>query len=128
MALRRLWVIGGLLVGLVGHAPPGWAEGVHNASNFGIPMTLNSVNYAPGTDGIYLGNYDGECTANIVKTSGTFSVNVEGQLTGGGWASMGTVTTTSLVSIGGPLEYVRFNVTACSSCLGTAVLRCRVSE
>jgi hypothetical protein len=102
------------------------AEGPGNASNFGLPMTLNSVNYAPDTTGIYLGNFDGTCTANIVKASGTFSVNVEGKLTGGDFASMGTVTSTSLVTIDGPLEYIRFNVTACSSCLGTAVLRCRV--
>jgi hypothetical protein len=108
-------------------ASPAWAQpGPQNASNFGQPMTLNSVNYAPDTTGIPLGDYDGVCTANIVKTSGTFSVNVEGKLKGGDFASMGTVTSTSLVTIEGPLEYIRFNVTACSSCLGTAVLRCRV--
>lgn len=105
---------------------PAYAADGDQASNFGRPLTLNSVNYAPDTTGIYLGNFDGTCTANIVKSSGTFSVSVEGKLTGGEFASMGTVTSTSLVTIDGPLEYIRFNVTACSSCLGTAVLRCRV--
>ena len=58
--------------------PTGARADVYNASNFGLPVTLSSVNYAPATTGIYLGQFDGTCTANIVKTSGTFSVNVEG--------------------------------------------------
>jgi hypothetical protein len=115
-----------LLVALVLVAAVAQAADGDEASNFGQPMTLNSVNYAPNSTGIYLGDFDGKCTANLVKTSGTFSVNVEGMLTGGGFANMGTLTDTGLVTIDGPLEYIRFNVTACSSCLGTAVLRCRV--
>jgi hypothetical protein len=116
-----LWLLAFVLLPLAAQAADG-----DNASNFGRPMTLNSVNYAPDTTGIPLGNFDGTCTANLVKASGTMSVNVEGMLTGGGFANMGTLTDTALVTIQGPVEYIRFNVTACSSCLGTAVLRCRV--
>lgn len=125
--MRTLWAL--LALGMLSVWPvAAHAEGPKNATNFGRPLTLNSVNYAPSETGIPTGDYDGDCTANLVLTSGTLSVNVEGKLEGGGFVNMGTLTTSSLVSLSGPIQYVRFNVTACSSCLATAVLRCRVGE
>lgn len=116
------------VLGAVLATSPAGADTYH-ASNFGQPLTLNSANYAPDSTGYALGAYDGQCTAQLVLTSGTISVNVEGALTGAGaFANLGTLSTSGMVSIQGPIEYLRFNVTSCSSCLATAILRCRVGD
>lgn len=93
------------------------------------PYTITSTNFAPGPNGESISGYDGDCSAELVLTSGTISVNIEASLTGSGaFVNMGTVTTNSLTSIRGPIDAIRFNPTACSSCLATAVIRCRSAQ
>ena len=122
--MRILWLLLLLALG----STPALATDGDTATNFGQPLTLSSVNYAPNTTGIPTGDYDGDCTVNLVKSAGTFSVNVETMLEGGAFANAGTVTDTAMLTLKGPVQYVRFNVTACSSCLGKAILRCRVGK
>lgn len=85
------------------------------------PFTLNSNNYAPDSVGMDVADWTGDFTVNLGVTSGTLTVAVEGQLAGGTFASLGSVTTTSLAQFHGPLSRLRFSVSSCSSCLATIV-------
>jgi hypothetical protein len=85
------------------------------------PYTLNSVNYAPSTDGDVVETWTGDFTINLAKSAGTMTVAVEAMLPGGDWASLGSMSTTAIAQFHGPLYKLRFNVSACSSCLATIV-------
>lgn len=85
------------------------------------PYTLNSVNYAPSTTGDDVTDWTGDFTVNMSVDSGSLSVNVEAKLDGGTFASLGTVTASTNAQFHGPFHKLRFNVTACSSCLATII-------
>lgn len=88
------------------------------------PYTLNSVNnYAPTTDGDDVQDWSGDFTVNLAVSAGTLSVNVESKLNGGAFASLGTMNASSIAQFHGPLHRLRYNVTACSSCVAT-ILAC----
>jgi hypothetical protein len=125
----RAWSVSLLLVvACLGVPALGHAQSNVAAKTFG-PFTLNSVNYAPDTTGIPISDYDDHCTVQLILASGTISVNVEASLTGGGgFVNTGALSASTLTSLEGPLDYARFNVTACSSCLATATIRCRASK
>lgn len=86
------------------------------------PYTLNSDNYAPSSDGDDVTDWQGDFTVNLSKTAGTMSVAVEGKLNGGGFASLGTMTTTGIAQFHGPLHKLRFTVSSCSSCVATIIV------
>jgi hypothetical protein len=85
------------------------------------PYTLNSDNFAPDATGDDVEQWVGDFTVNLVKTTGTLNVSVEAKLPGGDFASLGTMSTTSIAQFHGPLYKLRFTVSSCSSCLATIV-------
>lgn len=85
------------------------------------PYTLTSNNFAPADTGDEIEQWTGDFTVNLAKTSGTLTVSVEGKLRGGDWASLGTMSTTSIAQFHGPLHALRFSVSSCSSCVATIV-------
>lgn len=113
---RRSWLLLAALALVIGSATPALAI----PRCFG-PYTLSSTNFAPDTTGDAVLDWWGDFSVNLAVTSGTLSVNVEGKLDGGGFASLGTMTSTSIAQFHGPLHRLRFNVTACSSCVATIV-------
>jgi hypothetical protein len=97
---------------------------------------------APSATGEDLAAYDGQCTVQLVLTSGTIRVNVETSNvqpdgTPLGFVSVGTLQGSTLQDLTGAVERVRFNVTCCQtdctvnpgsgagSCSAKAIIRCR---
>jgi hypothetical protein len=91
------------------------------AQNCYGPYTLNSDNYAPDTTGDDVRDWVGDFTVNLSVTTGTLNVSVESKLEGGGFTSLGQMTTTSIAQFHGPLHKLRYRVTSCSSCLATVI-------
>lgn len=114
---RIVLPVGLVLVALLGAASAAQAGA---AKCYG-PYTLNSVNYAPSTTGDDVTDWTGDFTVNLSVESGTMAVNVEAKLDGGAFASLGTVSATTNAQFHGPFHKLRFNVTACSSCLATII-------
>ena len=96
------------------------------------PFTLNAAaptNF-PSDAGQRISDFDSDCTTQIILTTGTISVDVEASLDkSGGWYNIGTLTGSHMDSLKGPIDLVRFHVTACgSSCVATATIRCRSGQ
>lgn len=116
-----------LIAGIILSAVPARA---YMAARTFPPYTLTSANFAPSTTGEDVSEFDGDCTVNLIKSGGgTLAVNVEGKLRGGGFVAMGTALSgSSLSTVKGPVEFIRFNVTTCTGdCTTVAVLRCRAA-
>jgi hypothetical protein len=90
-------------------------------SNCYGPYTLNSDNYAPDTTGDDTRDWVGDFTINLAIASGTMNVSVEAKLDGGGYASLGQMTTTGIAQFHGPLHRLRYLVSSCSSCVATII-------
>jgi hypothetical protein len=85
------------------------------------PYTLTSNNYAPDTTGDDVRDWWGDFTVNLAVTSGTLTVSVESTLDGGAFASLGSMSTTSIAQFHGPLHRLRFLVSGCSTCNATVI-------
>jgi hypothetical protein len=105
-----------VLLILLALAAPAWAS----PKCLG-PYTLTSNNYAPDQAGDDVRDWWGDFTVNLVVTSGTLSVSVEAKLDGADFASLGSMSTTSIAQFHGPLHRLHFLVSSCSSCNATII-------
>ena len=134
--------VGMLLLLLGGLVSPALAAVEGDAARTFATYTLSSVNLAPSASGENIAGYDGQCTVQLVLTSGTIRVNVETSNlqqdgTPLGFFSVGTLQGSTMQDLTGAVERVRLNVTCCQtdctvnpgsgagSCLAKALIRCR---
>jgi hypothetical protein len=101
------------------------------AKTFG-PYTLNAAaptNY-PSDAGVRVSEFDADCMVQLAITAGVISVDVEAQLQGSGaWVNTGTLSTSGLNALTGPLDFVRFHVTTCTGgCSALGLVRCRSGQ
>jgi hypothetical protein len=115
--LWRVFPVLLFLLALVATPAPAWAS----PKCLG-PYTLTSNNnYAPDQAGDDVRDWWGDFTVNLVVTSGTVTLSVEAKLDGGEFASLGTMSTTSIAQFHGPPHRLHFFTTACSSCNATVI-------
>ena len=129
--MRGCWQLG-LLLGLwLGWAAPSLAANPEFPGKTYGPFTLNAAGEDyPSATGVQVSDVDAACTTQIVVTTGTVSIDIEGQLQGAtGWATLGTITTSHMDSLPGPIDFVRFHLTTCgSTCSAVATVRCRSGQ
>jgi hypothetical protein len=135
----RAWLVGMLVLASVRVAA---ADVEGDIARTFPTYTLSSVNLAPSATGEDISGYDGQCTVQLVLTSGTIRVNVETSNlqqdgTPLGFVSTGTLAGSTMQDLTGGVQRVRLNVTCCQtdctvnpgagagSCAAKAIVRCR---